>query len=321
MALITKSGADALIPVEQSREIIANIPQKSKLLPLMRRLPNMSSAQRTTPVLNSLPTAYFVSGADESGVPGKKQTTNAEWGKLTLTAEELAVIVPIPEAVLADADYDIWGELKPQIEEAFAVAIDKAILFGTNKPASWAAAIVPTAITAGNSIEIGTNVDVAGDIIGEGGLMDLVAADGYRVNGFLADATMEAKLRNLRTTDNGLLYLPALTANEPDTLVGRSVQYDTQGVFDNTTALMVAGDFSKAVYAIRQDLTYKVLDQAVIQDTSTGDIVYNLAQNDMVALRCVMRLGVQVANPINRMNGTAATRYPFAVLTPETPET
>lgn len=319
MALITRQNADALIPVEQSREIIANVPQRSKLLPLMRRLPNMTAAQRQIPVLNSLPTAYFVAGADENGVPGRKQTTNAEWGKLTITAEELAVIVPIPEAVLDDADYDIWAELRPQIEEAFAVAIDKAILFGTNKPASWADAIVTKAIAAGNTVEVGTGADIAADIIGPNGLMDLVAQDGYRVNGFLADATMEAQLRNLRTTDRGLLYLPSLTATEPDTLLGRRVDYDNQGVFDPTTALMVAGDFSKAVYAIRQDLTYKVLDQAVIQDNS-GNIIYNLAQNDMVALRCVMRLGVQVANPINRMNGTAATRYPFAVLTPEQTE-
>lgn len=316
MALITRSNADALIPVEQSREILANVPQKSKLLQLMKRLPNMSAAQRTLPVLNALPTAYFVDGADENGVPGIKQTSKLEWGKLTLTAEELAVIIPIPEAVLDDASYDIWGEIKPQIEEAFAVAIDKAILFGTNKPTSWASAIVPTAITAGNYIEIGTNTDVAGDIIGENGVMDLVSQDGYRVNGFLAAASMEAKLRDLRTTDHGLLYTPALTSAEPDSLLGRSIQYDNQGIFGDT-ALLVGGDFSKAVYAIRQDLTYKVLDQAVIQDPTDGSIVYNLAQNDMVALRCVMRLGFQVANPINRANGTAATRYPFAVLTPE----
>jgi hypothetical protein len=56
-----------------------------------------------------------------------------------------------------------------------------------------------------------------------------------------------------------------------------------------------------------------VLSEAVIQDTE-GNIVYNLAQQDMVALRVVMRLGVQIANPVTRRKGKAG--YPFAVLTP-----
>ena len=44
------------------------------------------------------------------------------------------------------------------------------------------------------------------------------------------------------------------------------------------------------VYSIRQDITVKILDQGVIQDPETKDIVYNLAQQDMIALRVVMRL-------------------------------
>ena len=40
--IISRTNADALIPIEYSREIIQNVPQRSKLLPLMRRLPNMS---------------------------------------------------------------------------------------------------------------------------------------------------------------------------------------------------------------------------------------------------------------------------------------
>ena len=79
-------------------------------------------------------------------------------------------------------------------------------------------------------------------------------------------------------------------------------------------ALMLAGDFKQLVYAIRQDITYKVLDQAVIQDAG-GNTIYNLAQQDMVALRAVMRLGFALPNPINRLQGTAANRSPFAVLT------
>lgn len=43
---------------------------------------------------------------------------------------------------------------------------------------------------------------------------------------------------------------------------------------------MVVGDFSKAVYAIRNDVDVKILTEAVIQDPTTGAIVYNLAQQD-----------------------------------------
>ncbi len=309
--IISRTDAEALIPMEYSREIIQNIPQRSKLLPLMRRLPNMSSKQRTLPVLSALPSAYFLNGDTDT-----KKTTKAEWDKLVLTAEELAVIVPIPEAVLDDASYDIWGEIKPQIEEAFGIAIDAAVLNGTNKPTSWPTAIIPGAEAAGNTVEVGTNKDLASDIIGAGGLMDLVESDGYRVNAFFGAGAFEAQLRDLRTTDNGFLYIPSMTSGVPSTILGKPVQYDNQGIFDTDEALMVAGDFTKAVYSIRQDMTYKVLTEAVIQNTD-GTIAYNLAQQDMVALRCVMRLGVQIANPITRANATNSTRYPFAVLTPK----
>lgn len=316
--IISRTDADALIPEEYSREIIQNVPQRSRLLQMMRRLPNMSRKQYTIPVLSALPQAAFVNGEPNgtTNTAGQKSTTMAEWSGLTLTAEELAVIMPIPEAVLDDADYDIFGELRPQIEEAFGIAIDDAILNGTNKPSTWPTAIIPGATAAGNTIEVGTNKDLASDIIGSGGLMDLVESDGYAVRGFFGAGSFEAQLRDLRDTSNNFLYIPSMTSGVPSTILGRPAQYDDQGIFDTTEALMVAGDWTKAVYSIRQDMTYKILTEAIIQNTD-GTIAYNLAQQDMVALRCVMRLGVQIANPITRANATASTRYPFAVLTPE----
>lgn len=307
--MITRSHVDALIPVETSSEIIKNVPGASAALSLFKQLPNMSSKQKTMPIATSLPNAYFLNGDTDM-----KKTSNAEWDKVTLTAEEIAVIIPIPDAVLDDASYNLWDEMKPQIVEAFGLAIDQAVFFGTNKPASYPDAIVPTAIAKGNKVAVGTNEDIAGDIIGEGGVMSKVEACGYRVSGFYADNTLEAKFRNLRDKNNQLLYTPGLTEGVPTSLVGRPMMYDQIGnVFDTTQALLVAGDFTKAVYSIRQDITYKVLDQAIIQNTD-GTIAYNLAQQDMSALRCVMRLGVQVANPVSRKGG--ANRYPFAVLTP-----
>lgn len=306
--VITRSNADALIPLEIANEIIKEVPSASKLLPLMRRLPNMTAKQRVLPVQSALPNAYFLNGDMDL-----KQTTKAEWEKLMLTAEELAVIIPIPEAVLDDSSFDIWGEIRPQIVEALGIAIDQAVLFGTNKPASWPTSIYDGAVAKGNTVAVGTGLDVASDIIGKNGLIAKVENDGYVVNGFIADGSFAPELRDLRDKNNRPIYIPALNSEYRDTIVGREIVYDNSGMFDYTKALMVAGDFRKAVYAIRQDVTYKVLDQAVIQDAS-GNIVFNLAQQDMIALRVVMRLGVQIANPVTRRAGTNG--YPFAVLTP-----
>ena len=79
-------------------------------------------------------------------------------------------------------------------------------------------------------------------------------------------------------------------------------------------AKMFALDTSQFMLGIRQDMTWKLLDQAVIQD-NTGAIIYNLSQQDMVAMRVVMRVGWQVSNAINYQNSNATTRYPAATLT------
>lgn len=319
MAIINRTAAGGLIPVEYSREILQELPQESAFLRLARRLPNMSRKEDKRPVLNSLPMAYFVnqsSGSTGDDDIGIKTTTAMEWGSLTLTAEEIACIIPVPENVLADADYDLWAEIVPQVRAAFGVVIDKAAFFGVNKPSSWPTAIAPAAVTAGNTISVGTNVDLASDIIGLNGLMNLVEEDGFNVNGFYAANTLKAQLRDLRDSIKNPIFLRSLTENEPDRLIGEQIYFDRNGNFDTSDYLMIAGDWTKAVYAIREDIEYRLLTEATIIDPSTKNVVYALAQQDMAAMRFKMRLGVQVANPATRANSSSSTRYPFAVLTP-----
>ena len=78
--------------------------------------------------------------------------------------------------------------------------------------------------------------------------------------------------------------------------------------------MLLAADWSNFLVGIRQDITYKWLDQAVISDDE-GKVILNLAQQDCTALRVVMRVGFQVANPINRIQEDASKRYTAAVLT------
>ena len=306
--IITRSDAEALIPVEESKEIITAVRQSSAALSLMRKLPNMTAKQRTLPVLSSLPVAGFVNGDN-----GLKAVSAAAWDKKIITAEEIAVIIPIPEAVLDDAQYDVWAELKPSIVEAFGKVIDSAIFFSVNKPTSWENGIVTSAIAKGNVITRSNVSDIVQDI---NLLMGKVEEDGFDVTGFAGDISNKSSLRGLRDQNGGLLFQPSLTADTPSTLYAQPINYVKNSSWDKTQALLVGGDFSQAVYAIRQDMTYKILDQAVISD-GDGRIIYNLAQQDMVALRCVMRLGWQLPNPVTALNPDGTTRYPFAVLAPQ----
>jgi len=309
-AFVSRTDVEALIPQDVSREIIQNVPQQSAVMRLARRLPNMITNQRRLPVLASLVTAYFVNGDT-----GLKQTTKMAWDNKYINAEELAVIVPIPENVLNDQNYDIWGEIQPRIVEAFGRAFDQAVLYGTNAPNDWPVNILTGATTAGNAVTKGIGADLYEDILGENGTIAKVEEDGYMVTGHIGAIPIRSKLRGLRDANGNPLFLRTMQERAQYDLDGSPVEFPTNGAVDPAQSLLISGDFSQLVYAIRQDITYKMLTEAVIQDGS-GGIIYNLAQQDMVALRAVMRLGWQFPNPLNAINQVEANRYPFGVLLP-----
>lgn len=309
-SLIARTEAAALIPEDASREIIQASTEASALMQLARRLPNMPTNQRRLPVVSALPTAYFVTGDT-----GLKQTSEVNWDNVYLNAEELAVIVPVPQAVVDDASYNIWGEIQPLLAEAFGKAIDAAMLFGTNKPSSWPTAIRAAAVAASNSVSAGGAGDTYDELLGAGGVWSTVEADGYMVNGVIAATSAMALLRGLRdgATGTPIFFPDPKTANDYR-IAGVPLVFPRNGGFDSSATHLFAGDWSQVVYAMRQDISVTIADQGVITDNA-GNIVYNLFQQDMVALRAVMRVAFAVPNPINRMQGTAASRYPIAVYT------
>ena len=309
--IINRTGAAALIPDEVSREIIQALPTTSVFLRLANKMPNMTRKQVKIPVMTGTATASFVSSDT-----GLKETANLTWDSVYITAEELAVIVPIPEAVLDDADYDIWGEVRPRIVEAFGKAIDQAAFFGTNKPDSWPTGIVPGAIAASNYATI-TTAGIYQNINGENGVIAKIEEEGIAPTSYVGALALRAKLRGAVDANGQPIFRTAYSNGAAGSFVyelnGVPIEFPDNGSWDATQALLLAGDFRYARYAIRQDITYKILDQAVITDGS-GAVVLNLAQQDCVALRAVIRLGWALPKPVNPIAGTSY--YPFSILYP-----
>ena len=147
--MITRENAEALLGTDVMNEIIEGAVKQSKALSMFRRLPNMSAGKMKMRVLDSLPMSYWVDADTDNG---RKKLTKMAWDKKYITAEELAVIVPIKEDVLDDAEYDIWGEIKPRIVEAFGRKIDDAIFTGADKPKNFRMDLLSSVRNAGATL-------------------------------------------------------------------------------------------------------------------------------------------------------------------------
>ncbi|WP_313546431.1 phage major capsid protein [Corynebacterium sp.] len=296
--------SDAMVPTQVSSEILQEAPKESVMLQYAKRVP-LSKAKAKQPVLGTLPDAYWVDGDT-----GLKKTSKADWSNLTMTAEELAVIVPIPDALISDSDVPLWDEIKPLIREAIGQKIDAAAIFGTDKPASWPTSIVAGATAAKNNVVAGTGDDLGVDIAALGGK---VAEQGYAVNGFISQPGLNWQLVGMRSATGQPIYAPSMAAGQPSTLYGYALGENYTGAWEADKATMIGLDWSKQLIGVRQDITYDLFSEGVISD-SDGKVVLNLMQQDTKALRVVMRVGWQTAAPKTRVG--KGTIYPAGVLTP-----
>ena len=306
--LVSRTDAGALIPEEVSRDMIRRATDDSAVLRLFRRVP-VGRAQVRFPVLSALPVAYFVNGDT-----GLKQTTEVNWTNKYINIEEIASIVPVPDNVVADVEMDIWDEMMPYLVEAFYRCLDAAVFFGTNAPGTWPTNIAAAATAAGNANTEG-NAATAGGFFGDyDETVALLEADGFDVSGVVANRTARAALRAARDS-TGQALDAGRVSGDLSMIDGNPIVYPMRGLWPTGSGAprLFTGDWTNFVAAVRQDITMKVLTEAVIQD-NTGAIIYNLAQQDMTALRLTFRVGWQVANLLNHDQPTEANRYPVARL-------
>ena len=308
--VITRS--DVPIPTEEVGELLKVMPEESVLLKRARRQPMSTKTVKQT-IMTTLPDAYWVDGDT-----GLKQTTKQSFSQPTMTAEELAVIAVVPDAVIDDSSLPIWETLRPYLAEAIGKKVDQAAIYGIDKPTSWPLALVPGAIAAGVITPgnlAATPADQrkdAGQLVADLGLK--MARDaGANLAGLIAQAGTGWELDRIRDADRRPIY---------DGVAGalRGVPFDElkngawTGVGTGDTAVPLIGvDWSQVYIGIRQDITVKMLDQAVISDAD-GKVIFNLAQQDAKALRIVFRVGYQAVMPVNHQQLDPTKRFPAGVI-------
>jgi len=314
---ISSGDLAANIPVEYVPEIFKGTTENSAALRHATRLPDMPTSTRIMPVLDSLPLAYF-----SSGEASLAQTTDVKWRNVTITAEELNVIVPIPLTAFDDANQPIWPRIQPLITQAAGKAIDQAVFYGTNIPASWTTGLGAAGLIAGcaavadgaHEVSLASCDDMYDALLGESGVLSMLENEGFMATAHVAHTSMRGKLRGVRDADGQPLFRNGMQEAGTYVLDGGPIDFPVNGSIVAASGLMISGQWTELVYSMRQDITWFVANQGVVQDGS-GAIQFNLFQQRMVALLLTMRLGFALPNPVNALEPTQANRYPFAVLT------
>ena len=308
--ITSRTDAAALIPEEVSRDLVTKTTEQSAVLQLFKRVP-VGVAQVRMPVISALPVAYWVNGDT-----GLKQTTEVNWANKYLNIEEIAVILPVPDNVIADVQMNIWDEAMPYMTEAVGRTLDSAVFFGTNAPSSFPTNVYAALDAAGNDVTEGTTAANGGYMADIDLALAALEADGYEADSVVAATSFKGKLRAARASDGQRLDVGRI-GGDLSMLDGMAVTYPMRGLWATTTgsvaprAIFLQRD--QFVVGVRQDISFKLFTEGVIQD-DTGAIVYNLMQQDMSAMRLTFRVGWQVANVINYDQATEGNRYPAASL-------
>ncbi|MFR4003117.1 MAG: phage major capsid protein [Romboutsia timonensis] len=268
-----KDNLKGSVPTEIAKEVIKNIVSQSTAFKVCKHVP-MSSDKKVLPMLSDTGSAYWTEEGEEI------QTSIHGWEYPELEAKKLAVIIPFTKEKYEDSVISVMEEIKQGISDAFTKSIDSAIFFGTNTPFDTN---IVGSVLEGSKIENSGKLDM--DI---SDAMSKIEASDLVVNGIIAPNSVKATLRTLRDSNGNALVVPGGATGTQ--IYSTPIHIPTSKVWDDSKASSIVGDFNRAVIGTRSGITYEVLDQATV-----GGI--NLAERDLLAIKCTMRFGFKVVDP------------------------
>ena len=259
------------VPVEVAGELIKQIVDQSTAFSICKHVP-MQSAKKVLPVLTDTGSAFW------TGEGEKIQTSVMGFDYPELEAKKLAVIIPVTREKLADSVLNVLGELQEGIADAFSRTIDSAVFFGTKTP--FKNNLFDLAEPKKVEKTDKRDIDISG-------AMGKVEEDDYAVTAIVTHNGMKKTFRDLRDSNGNAVVVPGGISGSQ--IYQTPIFVPQAKAWDKTKAECILGDFTKAVIGTREDIQYEVLREATV-----GEI--NLAEHDLIAIKCTMRFGFEVIN-------------------------
>jgi len=318
--IVDQEAVQALLDEDKIPGIIEQIvDDDSSVLSLMTRLRDMTQDEQVLTIANELPHVEWVDGVASRDNPGQgmKPLSSASWANKKIHRAELATIVPIPIKSLKQAQRagrDPFVSIQRDIVQYSYAHILNAMLFGNPRPATWRTSVYETAVAMNKIVPIGS--DLYASIMGVDGVIAKVEEDGFFPDAILSGVKIRSKLRDLRGTDGHPIFKSSMQTGSSYELESMPMHFvrsqigARKGAWEEEQASLIVGDWSQIMYSIADDFQWDVLTEATLIDTQTREIVFALAQQNMVALRVSMAMGweMPLADPDHNI-------LPFAVLT------
>jgi HK97 family phage major capsid protein len=290
MADISRAEVATAIQEAYNDTLLLAATQASTVLSAFQTV-NMGSKLTHLPVLATIPEAGWVSES-ATAAGGVKPQSKATWQDRTLVAEEIAVILPVHENVIDDANVGILTELASLGGQAIGKKLDQAVIFGVDKPSSWVSkSLLQAGVDAGQAVNNVAGVANESDLVGASNkIAERLATAGYSPDTILASLSLRYRIANLRTQYGEPVFqpegAPGLDPSANAGFNGFNAFFNRNGAWNTALAEAVIVDSSRVKIGVRQDITVKFLDQATL---GTGANQINLAERDMVALRLKAR--------------------------------
>ena len=277
------------LPPEQAASIFDDAVKGSVAMQMFQRQ-ELGPAGVSFPILTNKPTANWVAEA------GKKPTTQADVGIVTMKPQKIAAIAVMSQEVVRANPANYSQTLRTHLADAFAVAFDLAVFHNKGGDGTGTGPFDHHVAETTKSVEVSGDGTKLYDELVQAITLNVKGTPKKKVTGWAFDtgfepAFLDAKDNNGRPLFAEAHYEGLAPVIRYGSVLGRiSRMHENVG---NDKTVGFAGDWTKGAWGAVGGIEYDISTEATV--TIGGQLV-SLYENNLVALRAEAEFGFVLAD-------------------------